>query len=118
HDPTALSTLSLHDALPISRQRISGRIRPRPASLRRELSADVASVERARYAGVARALNDGAAIGKNGHFIRGHAKAQQEIVAAHLGRGGLQAPTERREVEPPAVLVDLHRIAAAQREAR
>ena len=52
-------------------------VQPRGAGpvLEPTLSADIASVERARHAGVARALNDGAPIGKNGHFIRGHAKA-------------------------------------------
>src|SRR5262244_4177148 len=58
------------------------------------LRADIAGVERACHPGIARALDDGAAVGKYCQFVRRHTEAQQEVVAAHLLHRRLEPPAE------------------------
>jgi len=79
---------------------------------------DIASVKRARDGGIARAFDDRAAVGKDGEFVRRHAKTQKEIVAANSGDGFLDAPAQFAKVEAAAAFVDLHGIAAAQGDVR
>lgn len=49
--------------------------------------ADVAGVERARDGGVLCSFEDGAAIGKDGHFVRGDAEAKKKLVLTYVRSG-------------------------------
>jgi outer membrane protein insertion porin family len=78
----------------------------------------VASVQSPCHRRVARASDDGTAVGKHGEAELTHLYAEQVVVAADLGSGGGQPGRQRRQVKPAAAFVDLHRIAPAQRHVR
>ncbi len=83
------------------------------------LSTQETRVERARYGGVFRAFDDGAAIGEDGQFVGWDAKAEQEIVVANFRRWRRsETAAEIGEIEFAAALVDLNGIAAAHRDLR
>src|SRR5258708_35772521 len=81
--------------------------------LRTRSSTNVARVQRSCDARVLSSLDDGAAIGEDRHFVRRHTEAQEKTVFAHLGNRRCEAAAQRREIELPPALVNLHRIAAA-----
>src|SRR5467141_2146669 len=81
--------------------------------LARPSSTNVAGVERSCDAGIAGSFDDGAAIGEDGHFVGRDAETQQETILADFGNRRCDAAAQRCEIELPAALVNLDRIAAA-----
>src|ERR1700692_1460333 len=82
------------------------------------LNPDVAGVQRARHAGVARAFDDGATVGEDGHLVGWDAEAQEKTIFAHFCDGGRDAFSQRGEIELTAAFVNLHRVAAAHGQVR
>lgn len=83
-----------------------------------KLRADVASVERARNRWVARAFDDRAAIGENGELVGIYAEAEKKIIAADFAGGVGDRAVQGGEIEAASAFVDLHGIAAAERDVR
>src|SRR5690242_965874 len=81
-------------------------------------SSKITRVESARHGGVLCAFQNGPAIGKDRHFIRRDAKANQEIVLSNVLNHRLQAKREFRKVKGAAPLVNLHRITPTERDVR
>src|SRR5207245_6552194 len=72
----------------------------------------------ARHGRVLGALQDGAAVRKNRHFVRRDAKANEKIVLSNILDQRREPAGEGREVQSPAALVDLHRITPAKGDMR
>ena len=79
-----------------------------------ESGADIPRVERTRHDGVFGALEDGAAVGEDGHFVRGDAETKKKIILANVFDNGCQPQSESAEIHGPAVFVNLHGIPAAK----
>lgn len=88
------------------------------AALHKNLGADVAGVQGAGGGGIRGALEDGAAVRENGHFVGGDAKAEKEFIVADVGDSGSQTTFQSGQVESAMVFVNLDRIAAAHGDVR
>ena len=82
--------------------------------------ADKASVEGAGDGGVGGALDERAAVGKDGDLVRPAAETEQQRVLTEVGDVGVgeQAVLEVGERDGPVMLVDLHGVAAAECDVR
>src|SRR5258708_26838210 len=63
------------------------------------------------------ALEDGASVGEDGHFIGSNPEAKQKIVLTHVVDERLQAKSENAEVEGAGAFVNLHGITTAHGDA-
>src|SRR5260370_4958009 len=84
---------------------------------RERSGADVPGVEGARHGGILGALEDGAAVSENGHFIRRNPEAKQKIVQTHVVDERPQSNSENGEVESAGAFVNLHGITTAHGDA-
>ena len=95
-----------------------GKLRPYQKLRNFICGTDVAGVEGAGDGGIGGAFEDGAAVGKDGHFVGRDAGAQEEIVAADISDGAGEAMLQLCEIERAGVFVDLNGVAAAHGDVR
>src|SRR5881296_891052 len=74
---------------------------------------DITSVETAGNADVVGALDDGAAVGEDGHLVRGAEEAQRVFIRANITQRA-QSLFESSQVDRVLAMVDLDRIAATE----
>jgi len=85
--------------------------------VRRDLRSDEPGIKRAGEGDIRCALNDGAAIGKEGDGVGWPLEAEKQIVEADIAVGS-QAGAHGGEVDRAMMLVDLDRVASAKRDVR
>ena len=81
------------------------------------LTADKPRIQRPRQPNICRSLHQRAAVGKYGNRVRSPLKAQQQAVRTH-GSKRTQPLSQLDKIDWPMMLMDLHRVAPAQRNVR
>src|SRR5262249_28896777 len=81
------------------------------------LVAHESGVQTSCHGGVRGALDDGPAVGEQRDLVRLAPELQDKVVMLD-GAVGLEAPAHLRKIHRPVLLVDLHRVSAAQRNLR
>ena len=85
---------------------------------KRNSSSDKASVKRSCDRGILRAFEDGAAVGKDRHFIRRNAEAEKKVILTDRFDRRAETCAECHEVNRTRTFVNLYGIAAAHGDLR
>ena len=83
----------------------------------RKLAANKAGIERAGEPGIRSSLHQGAAIWKNGESVFSAVESHQHAISSDFSQR-TQPYSQRGEIDGAMMLVDLHGVAAAERDVR